>query len=128
VEDNLNPIEPAQILLADDEADVRSMMKLVLEIDHHEVVEARNGQEALDLFRSREFDVVVTDLVMPGMYGDALALEIKKQSPGLPVIMITANADLLPDPVPGVDILLSKPFKVEQLRRAIQRLARTGRG
>jgi len=118
--------EPRQILLADDETEVRSMLRLVLELDRHTVMEACDGQEALDLFKSRPFDVVVTDFVMPGMPGDQLAVEIKRHSPGVPVIMITANADLLPHPVPGVDLLLPKPFKVDALREAIRRVAAAG--
>jgi CheY-like chemotaxis protein len=112
--------EPCRILLADDDQDVRTTLKLVLDMDHHSVEEAGDGLEALELFHSQRFDLVITDYLMPRMSGDQLAGEIKKQTPSLPVIMITANADLLPDPVPGVDFLLPKPFQIAELRRAIR--------
>jgi len=115
------PQEPCRILLADDDPDVRTTLKLVLDMDHHSVEEACDGVEALELFRSKRFDLVITDYVMPRMSGDQLAGEIKKQSPSLPVIMITANADLLPDPVSGVDFLLPKPFQIAELRKAIRK-------
>jgi CheY-like chemotaxis protein len=114
--------ESLRILLVDDEADVRSILKLLLDMEQHDVTEACDGREALDLFNTAQFDLAVTDYVMPGMSGIELAQEFKKQRPKLPVIMITAHADLLPDPVPGVDLLLPKPFKIAALRDAIQRV------
>ena len=117
------PPESRHILLADDDADVRSTLKLVLDMDQHSVVEARDGLEALELFNSTRFDLVITDYVMPGMRGDELAATIKQQHPKLPVIMITANADLLPNPVPGVDLLLPKPFQIIELRKAIRKVS-----
>lgn len=111
--------QPRRILLADDDPDVRSTLKLILEMEHHSVVEACDGPEALQLFKANPFDLVITDYIMPGMTGDRLALEIKNLSPTVPVIMVTANADLLPTPVPGVDFLLPKPFQLARLRTAI---------
>lgn len=115
-----SPPTTRRILLVDDDADVRSTLKLLLNMEHHAVTEARDGQEALEAFTSEKFDLVITDYVMPKLYGDQLALEIKKQAPSLPVIMITANADLLPNPVPAVDLVLPKPFQIKELRDAIQ--------
>lgn len=113
------PSQSRHILLADDDPDVRTTLRLILEMDEHSVVEACDGQQALDLLRSQSFDLVITDYIMPGMSGDKLALEIKKGSPSVPVIMITANADLLPTTLDGVDFLLPKPFQITELRGAI---------
>jgi len=110
---------PLRILLVDDDEDVRSTLRLVLESDGHEVVEVGDGLEALNLATADDFHLVVTDYVMPGMSGDQLALELKKRFPTRPVIMISANADLLPSPVPGVDCMLAKPFQVKDLLRAV---------
>jgi len=105
--------------VADDDADVRSTLRLILEMQQHEVVEACDGQEALALSTSHHFHLVITDYLMPGMSGDVLALELKKQAPSRPVIMITANADLVPDPISGVDRLLAKPFQIKDLLKAV---------
>lgn len=117
------PIQPLRILLADDDADVRATIRLVLEMDRHEVVEAEDGVAALELFNSGMFDLVVTDYVMPGMSGDLLAVEVKNKDASMPVIMITANADILPSPLVGVDLLISKPFQVKDLVASIRKIA-----
>lgn len=113
------PSESCHILLADDDPDVRGTLRLLLELDEHSVVEACNGRQALDLLRSQRFDLVITDYIMPELSGDKLAIEIKRDSPSLPVIMITAHADVLPAALAGVDLLLSKPFQITELRGAI---------
>lgn len=114
--------QPLRILLADDDADVRETIKLVLGMERHKVVEACDGVEALELASTSHFDLIITDYVMPRMSGDLLALEIKKKSPRQPIIMITANADLLPNPLSGVDQVLAKPFQVAELLRAIREI------
>lgn len=116
------PVKSRRILLADDQAEVRATLKLILELEEHTIVEACDGKEALRLFDEGPFDLVITDYVMPEMSGDMLALEIKKRAPVQPIIMITAHAELLPYPVPGVDVLLSKPFQISDLRSAIARV------
>lgn len=118
--------EPCRTLLADDDPEVRSTLKLLLDIENHIVTEACDGRQALDLFNSGTFDLVITDYVMPEMSGDQLAVEIKQQNPTLPIIMITANADLLPNPVPGVDAMLPKPFPIADLRKAIRSVLHVG--
>ena len=95
---------------------------MMLAFDGHVVETAPNGQEALALFQQGKFDVVITDLAMPLMGGDELAVAIKARDPKQPVVMITAYAELLgpPDhPPKGVDFVLSKPFLIEDLRLAI---------
>lgn len=111
-----------RILLVDDQVDVRSTYKLVLDIDHHAVVEAGDGLEALERFEEGGFDLVITDNIMPELSGEKLALEIKKQRPEMPVIMITANPDILPAKLTGVDLLLTKPFQVAELQEAIRKV------
>lgn len=117
------PSDSRHILLADDDSDVRTTLRLLLEMDTHSVVEASNGQQALELLKSQPFDLVITDYIMPELSGDKLAIEIKKSSPSLPVIMITANADLLPTSLAGVDLLLPKPFQITDLRGAISKVS-----
>jgi CheY-like chemotaxis protein len=108
-----------RILLADDQEEVRETVKLLLGVDKHTVVEARNGREALGLFSHGQFDLVITDYAMPQMRGDELALAIKRLSPAQPILMVTGSAErhVLPDGC--IDGFLSKPFMMDDLRQAV---------
>ena len=92
---------------------------MMLQFDGHQVVTAASGREALEILDREKFDVVITDFAMPGMKGDELAAAIKARNPAQPVVMITAYAEMLPKPLPGVDFVVSKPFLLENLREAI---------
>jgi CheY-like chemotaxis protein len=115
-----------RILVVDDEPFVCDAVKMMLLFDGHQVETASNGKEALALFESGKFDVVITDFAMPNMKGDELAAAIKSRSPNQPVVMITAYAEMLQasgNPLPGVDHVISKPFLLEDLRKAIAKVA-----
>lgn len=111
-----------RILLVDDDPGARESIKLLLSIDRHEVVEARNGQEALELFHQGVLDLVIIDYFMPQMEGKELAENIKLTAPNLPILMVTAYMEKLVDMVNPVDAILPKPFGVGELREAIARL------
>ena len=111
-----------RILLADDQPSVREAISLLLSLDEHEVVEAADGVEALDLFRRGHFDLVITDFDMPNMKGNELAASIKRVSPSQPILMITAYATQLGESDNPVDAILSKPFQLRDLRQAMARL------
>jgi len=68
----------SRILLADDQQSVREAISLLLSLDEHEVIEAANGAEALDLFMRGHFHLVITDFEMPNMKGNELAARIKR--------------------------------------------------
>ena len=108
-----------RILLADDQEEVRETVKLLLSIDGHQVTEARNGMEALELFAKGQFDLVVTDYAMPGMLGDELAKSIKRLSPGQAVLMITGSAEQQAVAQDCIDGFLNKPFTLTELRQAV---------
>lgn len=108
-----------KILLVDDEQSVREAIKMLLQIDDYEVVEAENGERALALFREQPFNIVLTDFRMGHgkMSGGDLALAIKKIDPAMPLILITGYHDEVP---PGAfDSILYKPFSLDQLRKII---------
>ena len=111
-----------RILLADDQQDVREMTKLMLDMDDHIVMEAGNGQEALDLFMADQFDLVITDYVMPVMKGDELARNIKRLAPAEPILMITGSAGEIGSTQMSVDAVLNKPFGFDDLRQAVAQL------
>jgi putative two-component system response regulator len=111
-----------RILLVDDDEGARESIKLLLNIDRHHVVEAKNGQEALELFNQGVLDLVIIDYFMPQMEGRELAANIKLAAPSLPILMVTAYMEKLVDTQTQVDGMLAKPFGVAELRQEVARL------
>lgn len=109
----------ARILVVDDEANIREILAEILMNGDHEVVTAADGAEALHLLRERsDFDLVFTDLGLPGMNGYEVASEIKRINPALPVGLVTgwgATLDADKAREHGVDLVLSKPFRYDQV-------------
>lgn len=117
-----------RILVVDDEESMRITLAANLELEGHEVVEASSGEEALRLVRERPVDVVLTDIRMPGMHGVELHRHIRRERPGLPVVLMTAFAQesLVEDALAeGAFTVLSKPFDVAHLLRTLQHAAST---
>ena len=111
-----------RILLVDDDQGARESIRLLLNIDRHNVVEARNGQEALELFNQSILDLVIIDYFMPQMEGREVAAQIKMSAPHLPILMITAYVEKLVELDNPVDAVLPKPFGIAELSQAIGRL------
>lgn len=117
-------IPPKRILLVDDEQLVRESISRLLLQDGHTVVEANNGAEAFALFLGGQFDLVMTDFEIPFVKGNELAARIKRMAPGQPILMITGYAKR-PGPGNPVDAVLNKPFNLDQLRSALEKLFAT---
>jgi CheY-like chemotaxis protein len=120
-------IAPRSILVVDDEPYVCDALRMLLSLDGHRVATAGNGQEALDLFSRDAFDLVITDYSMPGIKGDELAVTLKSLKPGQPIVMITAFVESLTaggSSPKGVDALIAKPFRIDQLRRVMSEVLR----
>ena len=118
-------IPQRKILVVDDEPFVCDAVKMMLSFDGHLVETASDAKQALDLLQKGRFDLVITDYAMPSMKGDELAAQIKLRTPGQPVVMITAYAEMLQssgNPLKGVDFIISKPFLLENLREAIAKV------
>jgi two-component system response regulator FlrC len=81
----------ARILVADDEAGLREFLTDTLELDEHTVVAAKDGREAAKLLDERGFDLVLTDLKMPGMDGMQLLRKVRAEQPEIEVIVMTAH-------------------------------------
>ena len=108
----------ARVLVVDDEENIREILAEILMSGAHEVVTAADGAEALHKLRSGTFDLVFTDLGLPGMNGYEVASEIKKIRPDLPVGLVTgwgATLDAEKARAHGVDLVISKPFRFEQV-------------
>jgi OmpR family response regulator RpaB len=125
--------EPLNILIADDEANIRRILETRLAMQGHQVAAAQDGAEALELFRSVEPDVVVLDVMMPELDGFAVLERIRAQSE-VPVIMLTALGDVA-DRITGLqlgaDDYMVKPFSPKELEariRCVMRRASQGQG
>ncbi len=112
------------ILLVDDDSGVRGFAAASLKISGYRLFLAASGEEALRIFESHapEIDLVLSDVVMPGMFGDQLALRIQEIKPGIKIILMSGNdPGALETEFPlehGVNFL-QKPFLIEDLRRCV---------
>ena len=123
----LKPGEKHAILLVDDEQIILSSMQRVLERSGYAVVPARSGQEALELFEEnpQRFQLVITDLTMPGIDGRELVKRIMATRPGTPVILSTGYGDVITEQEAkslGFRHMLFKPPNTGELRSVIHRV------
>ena len=111
-------------MIVDDDPSARESLKLLLSIDRHSVMEAKDGSEALALIADHHFDLVLLDFFMPGMHGGEVARRIKEIEPSLPILMVTAYREkLIGFDKPGsTNAILGKPFAVGDLRNEISKL------
>lgn len=82
------------ILIVDDDHHLRLSLSLILQKEEYRVEAAVNAEEALNFIRGNEYDLMFLDLNLPGMSGIELLLEVHKQFPHMPVLILTAHADL----------------------------------
>jgi two-component system, cell cycle sensor histidine kinase and response regulator CckA len=113
------------VLLVDDEAPIRKLVRCALENSNCEVLEAASGPEAVDLFPYYEPQIalLLTDIMMPGMQGDELAELLTELHPGLPVLFISAYC---PQIRPSVRhfACLAKPFDLAALTCKVNEILR----
>jgi signal transduction histidine kinase len=115
---------PRRILIADDQEIICELLAEYLRADGHDTVIAFDGTDALQKFRSGEFDLVITDQSMPGLNGQQLAAAVKSTHASVPVILLTGFGDELQATgqlPPGIDLVVSKPVSTTELRAALNR-------
>jgi two-component system cell cycle response regulator CpdR len=116
----------ARILVAEDEESVRSFVQRALELDGHAVTTTVDGLEALDAIAAAggAFDLLLTDIRMPGMDGIALALAAARDYPAMMIMLMTGYADQR-ERAAGLDALIqdvvTKPFALSDIRLAVTR-------
>ena len=118
----MNPL----ILIAEDDADIRGLLKLYLEGEGFRVLEADNGARALDLARAQAPDMAILDIMMPGMSGLRVCEELRKTS-AVPILFLTAKSqesDKLLGLTAGGDDYLAKPFSFAELSARVKALLR----
>lgn len=111
-----------RVLVVDDEPDVRQVLSEFLSVKGYEVLAAASGVEALAVLDAFEPEVVLLDVSMPEMDGSEVLKRIVSSRPGLPVIMVTANADVETTSKIldlGAADYVPKPFDLQYLDQAI---------
>lgn len=117
----------AVILLIDDEPQVRLVLRRVLERSGHSVFEARDGGEGLRIASGNVVDLVITDIIMPGMDGIELIVEFSEHHPGVPIIAMSGGgkavpADLVLSDAHGLGAVtsLAKPFDMARFLAVVE--------
>ena len=116
------------VLVVDDEPQVRGMLDKLLTRAGHAVALAEEGAQALRLLDQSDFDIIILDLLMPGMEGLETLMRLKKAHPALKVIVISGGSrsvhmDFLPTALKlGADRALKKPFENDALLAAVDEL------
>lgn len=114
-----------KILVAEDERDIRDLIRFSLQMAGFEVVIASNGMEAVELAPSEKPDLILLDLRMPKMTGYQ-ALEILKKNPktkDIPVVFLSAMTDKdKMSQIEGVEDFILKPFEIESLSRRVREI------
>ena len=128
------PAERRTVLVVEDERNIRELVCLHLRLEHLDCIEAMDGAAALDAARSRRFDLIVLDLMLPGLDGITVCRAIRRESMNVdvPILMLTAKleeSDKVVGLDSGADDYLTKPFGVRELMARVRALLRrTSRG
>lgn len=126
-EEQVKPIpkkqRKARIMVIEDEEEVRQLLSDILVEGGHRVEVLSSGKEGIGLFQESSFDLVFTDLGMPGISGWQVAEEIKRMDRSTPVALITGWGVQLSErelKKRGIDFIVHKPFRVDQVLRLVQ--------
>ncbi|MCG3149587.1 MAG: Sensor kinase CckA [Verrucomicrobiae bacterium] len=117
------PDRHGRILLVDDEAILRELFTEYLMQAGHTVVAAADGAAGLEQFQAGPFDLVITDMAMPGLNGEQLAAKIQAVAPSTPVILLTGFGDIMKvqqQRPPGIAVVVGKPVSLSDLHEAVQ--------
>lgn len=125
-----NPSAPARVLVAEDSAAIRAVLAFMLRSRGYEVVEALNGQDALEKAAAQPPDLVLLDIVMPVLNGFETCARLRSapETRDIPILILTGVArDAGKDDthwrrVSGADEFLFKPFKAHDLLERVERL------
>jgi CheY-like chemotaxis protein len=120
----------ANILVVDDNEDIRDLIEMILTEDNHDVTTAKDGKEGLAIFKENTFDLVITDILMPDTDGIELIIELTNSGNKTPIIAMSGGRGnrLTPDfnlssaETLGAQLILTKPFSAFTLRRAINKV------
>lgn len=117
-----------RILVVDDEENAREALSKILIHDGYDVASVANGLEALNFLRSREVELIITDINMPEMNGLTFLRELNRSRPESNVIMLTAYGEVesyLEAMNLGAFEYINKPVKYDELKKVIKMILRT---
>jgi DNA-binding NtrC family response regulator len=116
----------ARILIIDDEPQIRSMLRLMLERVGYEVIEAADGMEGIRQYRDNPADVIITDLIMPNKDGIGMIIELKKEFPQIKIIAMSGGGVNRPEGYLdgakklGASRTLTKPIDRDEMMSAVK--------
>ncbi|WP_345336484.1 response regulator transcription factor [Ferrimonas pelagia] len=120
----------AQLLIIEDEVDINALVAMNLETLNHQVTRCLDGTRGYQLAQQQRFDLIVLDLMLPGMDGLTLCQQLRQQGCHTPILMLTARnseADRVVGLETGADDYLTKPFSVRELQARVKaQLRRAG--
>jgi CheY-like chemotaxis protein len=114
------------ILIIDDEPQIRSMIRLILERSGYTVIEASDGIEGIRRFREKPADLIITDLIMPNKDGIGMIIELKKEFPDVKIVAMSGGGLNRPEGYLrgaqklGAACTLSKPINRQELLRVVR--------
>ncbi len=118
----------SRILIVDDDQQIRNMLRITLEREGHDVVEAADGLQAVKVYKTDVVDLVITDIVMPEKEGIELIMELKGMDPAVKIIAISGGGRINPEDYLkwarrfGVENTFSKPVDRQKLLAAVAHL------
>jgi len=121
----------ARILVVDDEAPIRGLLRQAFETNHYDVVEASNGSEAVRIFREDEIDLVITDIIMPDKEGLEFIMDLKEIDQDVKIIAMSGGGRLEPHSYLqmaskfGAKKVFQKPLSITLLLAAVKELLET---
>jgi len=115
------------ILIVEDEEKILRLLEIELGYEGYELGKATNGIDALEIYLSQKWDLILLDIMLPGMSGIELLRRIRGKDSSIPVILLTAK-DSIEDKVSGLDLgandYITKPFRMEELLARIRAVLR----
>ena len=119
------PSNRLSILLVEDEENLHDALKLNLELEGYEITSAFDGQEALNKLEQEYFDLIIMDVMLPGLDGISVTENIRLRNNEVPILILSAkntSADRVTGLKKGADDYLTKPFNLEELLLRVQKL------
>jgi len=117
-----------RILIIDDEEAMRDMLYQIIEGEGYEIVTACDGDKGIKLHRKTPFDLIITDIVMPGKEGLETIMELKRHFPNLKIIAISGGGRIKPDNYLamakelGADKIFMKPFDIDDFLETVREI------
>jgi CheY-like chemotaxis protein len=119
-------VDRHRILIVEDDHAVLAILSKAFEALGFEVAKAKDGLEGWRLVSGNHFDLVLTDLGLPGLDGLTLASRSKESWPGTPVVLMTGDAPKVNQDSGCIDVVLIKPFKLADIVKILDRLGLAG--